>query len=286
MPSSQAIPEPLPNLGAGVTGKASEPHPGGHVKHGSLVQGLRMLAFALWMNLVLLTAHATQIFNTSMYFINRTAYYQLMASTKESFGIFIITITSWFTKTTIRVIGDASVRGQLRKTKDGRLETDFSQRLVMMANHQIYTDWLYMWWIAYTSNVHGHVYIILKESLKYIPIAGPGMMFYGFIFLARNWAKDKLRLQKRLRFLSKSNSGGSQSNPGSLDPMWLLLFPEGTNLSENTHNQSAKWAAKQGIQNVSHQILPRSTGLQFCLQELQGTVEWLYDCTIAYEGIP
>jgi hypothetical protein len=37
---------------------------------------------------------------------------------------------------------------------------------------------------------------------------------------------------------------------------------------------------------MKHQLLPRTTGLQFCLNELRQTTNWLYDCTIAYEGIP
>lgn len=134
--------------------------------------------------------------------------------------------------------------------------------------------------------MHGHIFIILKESLKYIPFFGPGMLFYGFIFLARNWLKDKPRLQHRLRKL-KLGTGGPMSNPSSkLDPMWLLIFPEGTNLSGNTRKKSVAFAQKEGLEDMKYQLLPRSTGLQFCLQELEGTVEWLYDCTIAYEGIP
>lgn len=133
--------------------------------------------------------------------------------------------------------------------------------------------------------MHGHIYIILKESLKYLPIAGPGMMFYGFIFMARNWAKDKPRLEHRLQKLN-SKHDGPMSGPQGLDPMWLLLFPEGTNLSKNGRAGSAKWAEKAGLQDLQHCLLPRSTGLQFCLQGLEQTVDWVYDCTIAYEGVP
>ena len=202
-----------------------------------------------------------------------------MMITKQQFGILATTVTQWFCPTTIRISGDKSVRGQLVKTKDGRLETHFPERIVLIANHQIYTEWLYLWWIAYTSKKHGAIYIILKETLKYIPIIGPAMMFYGFIFMARNWTKDKLRLQHRLKKLKEKHAG-------FLDPMWLLIFPEGTNLSRNTHERSETWAKKQGIPGLRHLILPRSTGLLFCLQELRGTVDWIYDCTIAYEGTP
>ena len=245
-----------------------------------------MLLFATWFHTVVFTTHVTQILGSPLYLINRDYFYAYMALTKQSFGILITTITAWFSPTVIRVSGDKSVRGQLLQTKDGRLQTNFPERLIMMANHQIYTDWLYLWWVAYTNKMHGHIYIILKESLKYIPIVGPGMMFYGFIFMARNWAKDKSRLQHRLRVLNKSSHGGPLSGSQDLDPMWLLIFPEGTNLSANTRNGSKKWADKQGIQDMRHQLLPRSTGLQFCLKELKGTIDWVYDCTVAYEGVP
>lgn len=286
---SQAIPEPIPDLGAGSAGKAAEPHPGGRIKHGRSVQLLRLAAFTTWINACIFTIHFTQILGSPLYLFNKDYYYAYMALTKQSFGLVATTTTAWFSPTVIRVSGDKSVRGQLLQTKDGRLETLFPERLVMIANHQIYTEWLYLWWVAYTSRMHGHVYIILKESLKYIPFVGPGMMFYGFIFMARNWAKDKARLQHRLQQLVKGRHGGPMSGISgikSLDPMWLIIFPEGTNLSANTRNQSQRWADKQGIKNLEHQLLPRSTGLLYCLQELKDTVEWVYDCTLAYEGIP
>ena len=154
-----------------------------------------------------------------------------------------------------------------------------------LTSTQIYTDWIYLWWVAYTSKMHGHLYIILKESIKYIPVLGTGMMFYGFIFLSRKWSKDKERFQYRLRKLSNSHQG-PMSGSSFLDPMWLLIFPEGTNLSDNGRAGSKRWADKNGIPDLRHAMLPRSTGLLFCLQELEQTVGYMYDCTVAYEGVP
>jgi 1-acyl-sn-glycerol-3-phosphate acyltransferase len=54
--------------------------------------------------------------------------------------------------------------------------------------------------------MHGHLYIILKESIKYIPILGSGMMFFGFIFLSRKWSTDKERFRYRLKKLSTSHA--------------------------------------------------------------------------------
>ena len=279
------MPGPVPDFGAGLAGKAVEPHPAGRVRYSGYIQLLRLCLLVSWFNCCCVSIHITQLLGTPLYIINRDYYYAYMALTKQSFGLLITTLTEWFSPTLIRVSGHPSVRGQLRKTKDGLLETDFPERLVLIMNHQLYSEWIYLWWIAYTNKMHGHVYIILKESLKWIPFIGPGMMFYGFVFMARNWAKDKSRLQYRLRKL-KGRHSGPLSGSQEWDPMWLLIFPEGTNLSANTRKRSAAWATKQGIKDLHYQILPRSTGLQFCLQELKGTVEWVYDCTTAYEGIP
>ena len=282
---SQVVPGPLPDFGAGSSGKAVEPHPAGRVRHGGSVQVIRMLLFLTWFNCCCVNIHVTQLFGIPLYLFNKDYYYAYMALTKQSFGILATTITHWFSPTVIRVSGHQSVRGQLRCTKEGLLETNFPERLIMTTNHQIYTDWLYLWWIAYSNKMHGHVYIILKEALKYIPFIGPGMMFYGFVFMARNWTKDKPRLKYRLEKLKGQHSGPLSGSQG-LDPMWLMIFPEGTNLSANTRKGSAKWAKTQGIEDLKHVLLPRSTGLLFCLQELKGTVDWVYDCTTAYEGVP
>jgi 1-acyl-sn-glycerol-3-phosphate acyltransferase len=68
--------------------------------------------------------------------------------------------------------------------------------------------------------------------------------------------------------------------------MWLLIFPEGTNASDNGRIKSAAWAKKINIKDMEHMLVPRSTGSFFCLNELKGTVDYVYDCTMAYEGIP
>jgi 1-acyl-sn-glycerol-3-phosphate acyltransferase len=259
-------------------------HPGGAIKHGTWDQALRMLLFGLYFNLSCICIIISQLIGAPLYFYDKNLYYAWMAMTKQHFGLVLTTMTQWWAPTTVRISGDETVRGQLRQTEDGRIECDFPERMVLISNHQIYTDWVYLWWISYTAKMHGHIYIILKESIKYIPILGQGMMFYGFIFLSRKWAKDKDRFQYRLQKLNSSHSG-PLSGTQSLDPMWLLIFPEGTNLCENGRIASKKWADKTGIEDLRHALLPRSTGLQFCLQELGKTVDWMYDCTVAYEGV-
>ncbi len=278
-PPSSPIPRDVASPTSGM------PHPAGEVKYNIFNQVIRALLLATWFNMGIFCIHATQFLGVPLYWINKDYYYAYMALTKQSFAVMGIAGTRWFAPTKLRVSWDKGLRGQFHKTSAGRLQTNFPERLVYVSNHQVYTEWLYLWWIAYTSRMHGHIFIILKESLKYVPFLGPGMMFYGFIFMTRKWLADKPRLQHRLNKL-KSRHEGPMSGSVGLDPMWLLIFPEGTNLSANTRKSSANWAEKQGIPDMKHQLLPRSTGTFFCLQQLQGTIDWVYDCTMAYEGTP
>lgn len=245
------------------------------VQHGEYSQASRALALGSYFLSGVMAVHASQFLGAPLYLINKDWYNAWIAFTKQSFSLLTTTLTQFWAPTVMRISGDKSMRGQLLKTVGGDLLCNFPERLVLIANHQIYTDWLYLWWIAYTNGMHGRLYIVLKESLRRIPIIGWGMQFCQFIFMKRNWEQDKPNMAKHLQKLNKASS-----------PMWLLLFPEGTNLAPSTRKTSKKWAAQNRIPDMQHQLLPRSTGLRFCLQELRGTVEYLYDCTIGYEGVP
>ena len=219
--------------------------------------------------------NVSQVLGAPLALFNPELHNQWISFTKQQFAVLTMNMTQRWAPTVVRVSGDKSVRGQLFQTTGDDLLCLFPKRMIMIANHQIYTDWLYLWWIAYSNGMHGRIYIILKESLKRIPVIGWGMQLCQFIFLKRDWEQDKPQMADHMKKLDNIE-----------DPMWLLLFPEGTNLAPSTRDTSARWAAKNGIKDMQHTLLPRTTGLQFCLQELRQTVGYVYDCTIAYEGVP
>lgn len=251
---------------------SNNPNP---IQHGAMGQAERAFSAASTFLSGVMAISASQFIGAPLKLVDPKFYHAYMAWTKESFAVLVTTMTQWWAPTLVRVSGDESMKGQLYQMEDGTLKCNFPHRLVLMANHQLYTDWLYLWWIAYTNKMHGHIYIILKESLKSLPIFGWGAQFYNFIFLSRKWETDKWRFKRALNHLKDPKN-----------PMWLLIFPEGTNLSGVTREKSAAWAKKSGITDMKNQLLPRTTGLKFCLSELRQSTNWLYDCTIAYEGVP
>ncbi|TPX32509.1 hypothetical protein SmJEL517_g04383 [Synchytrium microbalum] len=149
------------------------------------------------------------------------------------------------------------------------------QQVVIMANHQTYTDWWWIWLLARRSYSHGDLFIMLMDILKYIPIAGQGMWFFDFIFLKRKWALDKQLIHTRMTNLRKDGL-----------PYWLIIFPEGTLNTPPGKKLSNEYAKKMDISpHPVHVLLPRSTGLQYCCTNLQPELQTLYDLTIGYSGI-
>ncbi|KAL8953459.1 MAG: hypothetical protein Q9222_000663 [Ikaeria aurantiellina] len=253
----------------------TRPGPATHIRNGEYSAASRALALGSYFVSGCMAINASQFLGSPLYLINENWYNSWIAFTKQSWGLLTTSMTQCWAPTVVRVSGHKSVRGQLLRTLEGDLISNFPERLILIANHQIYTDWLYLWWIGYTNGMHGRIYVILKESLRRIPVIGWGMQFSQFIFLKRNWEQDKDSLAAHLQ---KLNDG--------IAPMWLMLFPEGTNLHPVTREASKKWADKNEIPDMKHQLLPRSKGMQFCIQQLRKTVPYVYDCTIAYEGVP
>jgi 1-acyl-sn-glycerol-3-phosphate acyltransferase len=62
------------------------------------------------------------------------------------------------------------------------------------------------------------------------------MQFFEFIFLARKWVLDKLRIRNLLQRLRINGS-----------PYWLLIFPEGTVVCEETAGFMKKHAESKGL---------------------------------------
>lgn len=54
-------------------------------------------------------------------------------------ALFVFSTTQWFTSTKIYVSGDETVHNQLHELPDGRLQYRFPSRLVLLANHQVYS---------------------------------------------------------------------------------------------------------------------------------------------------
>jgi 1-acyl-sn-glycerol-3-phosphate acyltransferase len=66
------------------------------------------------------------------------------------------------------------------------------------------------------------------------------MQAWGFIFLARSWAADRLYLVRQLMLLGREAEKRDT-------PFIFLLYPEGTLVSKDTRPISKKYAEKIGV---------------------------------------
>lgn len=230
--------------------------------------------------------HACQILGLPLYLFDKPLFYRYQSYVKGTYGLFITVITQAWSPTKIRISYDESLAGQISVNEQGVLETNFEDRLILIANHQIYTDWLYLWWISYTGNRHKNFFIVLKKELQRIPIIGPGMMFFSFLFLSRSWEKDKEAMEYRLNKLNRNLLTPAKADKKTTDPMWLLLFPEGTNYCPREQAKRDILIQERNYKPLDHVLYPRPTGFQYSLQTLAKSVDSVYDFTIAYEGIP
>ena len=102
------------------------------------------------------------------------------------------------------------------------------------------------------------------------------MWCFEYIFLSRKWQVDRPRIVNALTRAKKDDN-----------PMWLLLFPEGTVIDDESKLRSAKYAEKAGITDfkAKYVLMPRCTGLYHTLRCLDEKTEYLYDFTISFSGL-
>lgn len=185
----------------------------------------------------------------------------------------------------------------------GNLQSNLCHNSILISNHQIYTDWLFLWWISYTSNLSSYIYIVLKDLSK-IPVLGWGMINFKFLFLTRKWENDKITLTNQLNEIDADARGRGPASgitqvasvnstsikwpPGTTDQVWpyqLIIFPEGTVTSDRTTKKSAQYCLDKNIPQLHHVLLPRVRGLFLALRKLRNSVESVYDFTTGYGNL-
>ncbi|KAF9547749.1 hypothetical protein EC957_007914 [Mortierella hygrophila] len=259
-------------------------------KMNPVYKALRAFAWALYFNLGASLISMTQVLSLPLAVIAPGVYRRHINRTEGHFGAFLLKMNQFFAPSDIVLTGDESIRGIVKvykgrrlqhgkdgeKVKDektyGKEETilDMPERMIFISNHQIYSDWMYLWCFSYFAEKHRALKIILRGDLTWIP----GMRFFDFILLKRNdWAHDKRAIEENL------------DRVNAKDPLWLVVFPEGTVVSRGTRKRSSTFAKKAGLADHRHVLLPRTSGLFVCINKLRGSVEYLYDATVGYSGI-
>ncbi|KAF7996303.1 hypothetical protein HCN44_001935 [Aphidius gifuensis] len=157
--------------------------------------------------------------------------------------------------------------------KEGDYEKYFGKEHgFLLMNHSYEIDWLAGWIFCDRIQVLGNCKTYAKKSIQYIPTLGWAWKFAESIFLERNWDKDKDIIRRQIKELA--------DHP---DPIWLLLFAEGTRFTPKKHEVSEKFAKEKGLPALKHHLTPRTKGFTESLPHLRGKNAGVYNIQVAFD---
>lgn len=94
------------------------------------------------------------------------------------------------------------------------------ERVLLIANHRTEVDWMYLWDFALRKGRLGYIKYVLKSSLMKLPVFGWAFHVLEFISVERKWEIDESTFHHMLSSFREPR-----------DPLWLALFPEGTDFT-------------------------------------------------------
>ena len=101
------------------------------------------------------------------------------------------------------------------------------------------------------------------------------MQFACYLFLDRNWEKDKEEFRKKLYYFNAIDY-----------PVQMLLFPEGGDFTPRTKARSDKFADDNDLPRLQYCFHPRTTGFVYTINAMRDhSLDAVYDMTIAYPDL-
>jgi lysocardiolipin and lysophospholipid acyltransferase len=200
-----------------------------------------------------------------------------LAPTRNLYRLIVNTVAAaWFTYASALI--ELVARVSMRVSGPGggpRLEGE--RVAVLICNHHSRVDWLFLWPLACRMVCAGRLKIALKEDMKKIPFFGWAMQAFQFVFLARrNRTLDLQRIERTLSYLAHDRD----------EPLLLLIFPEGSDLSADNQARDAAFAARSNERAYRHTLHPRTAGFAQVLRTLGDKLDCVYDATVWYERHP
>ncbi|KAG0590428.1 hypothetical protein M758_1G106700 [Ceratodon purpureus] len=144
-------------------------------------------------------------------------------------------------------------------------------RVMIMCNHRTEVDWMYIWNLAIRKGKIGFCKYAVKDSVKNLPLFGWAFYVFEFLMLHRQWEVDAPVIKSYL-----------DSFQDKRDPLWLIVFPEGTDFTEEKRDKGNAYARENGYPELVNVLQPRTRGFVTCLSQLRGSLDAVYDLTIGY----
>lgn len=146
------------------------------------------------------------------------------------------------------------------------------ENALLIANHQSMADIPGILIFAERSHRLDVVKWYVKEPLKHLPGVGWGLQFMDCLFVKRNWYADRGKIETTFRKFKEQKI-----------PYWLVSFSEGTRMTPAKRKESQAFAKSKHLPVLENVMIPRSRGFLATVEGLRGSLEAIYDITIAFE---
>ncbi|XP_024389863.1 probable 1-acyl-sn-glycerol-3-phosphate acyltransferase 5 [Physcomitrium patens] len=145
-------------------------------------------------------------------------------------------------------------------------------RVMVMCNHRTEVDWMYIWNLAIRKGKIGYCKYAVKNSVKNLPLFGWAFYVFEFLMLHRKWEVDAPVIKTYI-----------DSFQDKRDPLWLVVFPEGTDFSEAKRDTGNAIGREKGYPELVNVLQPRTRGFVTCLSQSRCSLDAVYDLTIGYK---
>lgn len=147
---------------------------------------------------------------------------------------------------------------------------------IVIANHQGFSDIPVIFTLARTKDRLGDLKWFVKDTIKYFPGIGWGMLFLDCLFIKRDWTTDSDYIHVVFKKILDNKI-----------PLWLITFVEGTRTNPMKIEAAIKFALEKNLTPLNHVLIPRTKGFVATVEGLRGHVDAVYDLTIGYvDGLP
>ncbi|KAL7750879.1 putative PHD type zinc finger protein with BAH domain-containing protein [Sorochytrium milnesiophthora] len=146
----------------------------------------------------------------------------------------------------------------------------------VIANHLFFCDFVLEHAVAVRSRMLGHCRYFSKDSHKWWPLFGWLIGLAGFVFLKRDWAKDRRLIRRQIQEWVQEER-----------PTWIVMYPEGTRQVPDKLKASQQYCVSRNLPILRNTLFPRTKGFSLIVDQLRYShFQYLLDITIAVYHIP
>ncbi|WUR04755.1 1-acylglycerol-3-phosphate O-acyltransferase [Vairimorpha necatrix] len=155
---------------------------------------------------------------------------------------------------------------------DGENIINPNENYLIISNHVNYYDFTFISGLFSQSNTLGSLKFVIKSEMRSIPGIFQILNLLNFLVVERNYEKDEKTIRTYCR--------RSINNKTSLN---MIIFPEGTIITENTMNKSTEFRRSKGLNPLKYVLSPKYRGFELMVNEFKNShIKKILDLTFTY----